>query len=288
MMPAFHIKKNIDFNKNFSSLLEVLKFIAVQDYHATEKQLRTFARMQVAVADFLSAFDLNVVRHPFLQGSDKPTAVLAVTSDGGLLGGLNNMVMSKAIELVHSQKGRLVIVGDRGNLYAQEAGISATSFPGINDAHRFEQSCELRDYFMKNFVRGEFGGLQIVFPRAITFVLHRVEVATLVPYPLEVAEGSAPAETRTPMTEENTIFESSPSELVEYLVFLAIGQKVYEILGMSRLTEHAARFTHLEESCQKIGEVNIKLLRQYFRRRHELIDANMRELFSARNLFANK
>ncbi len=67
-----------------------------------------------------------------------------------------------------------------------------------------------------------------------------------------------------------------------------MGQRLYEIFGMARVCEQAARYMHLEESCNKIADLNKKLLLQYFRRRHEVIDANMRELFSARSLYAGK
>jgi len=62
---------------------------------------------------------------------------------------------------------------------------------------------------------------------------------------------------------------------------------VHEIFGLSRLAEFAARFVHLEESSQKLKDMDGKLQQEYFRVRHELIDRNMRELFSARLLYAS-
>ncbi|MBN3039091.1 MAG: F0F1 ATP synthase subunit gamma, partial [Candidatus Omnitrophica bacterium] len=74
---------------------------------------------------------------------------------------------------------------------------------------------------------------------------------------------------------------------IEYLIYLLLGQKLYEIFGWSRLAELAARFVHLEESTQKLKELNEKLKLEYFRIRHELVDRNMRELFAARALFSH-
>ena len=76
-------------------------------------------------------------------------------------------------------------------------------------------------------------------------------------------------------------------DVIEYLVYLWIGQKFYDIFGLSRLAEFAARYVHLEESLHKLKEMDGKLKLQYFRIRHELIDRNMRELFSARLLYAS-
>ena len=54
---------------------------------------------------------------------------------------------------------------------------------------------------------------------------------------------------------------------------------------MSRLAELAARSVHLEGSTQELQRRGKKLHQQYFRRRHEVIDNSMRELFAARSLY---
>jgi len=87
---------------------------------------------------------------------------------------------------------------------------------------------------------------------------------------------------------EEILLESYPSHLVEYLVYLLMGQKFFEILQFARLAEFAARTTHLEESSDKIKEIDKKLQLKYFRARHEVIDQQMRELFTARSLYAEQ
>jgi F0F1-type ATP synthase gamma subunit len=69
------------------------------------------------------------------------------------------------------------------------------------------------------------------------------------------------------------------------LLYLFIGQKIYEILGLSRLAEYAARYIHLEESTDKITEDIKKLKLKYFKIRHEIIDQQMRELSAAKAIF---
>src|SRR3989338_8304414 len=131
MLPAIHIKRTIDFNKGFRSLLEVLKLVAVSEYHNLERKLQTFERLQSVLGEFFRCIDTSKIDHPFLNTQGRPPAVLAVTSDAGLLGGINMQVVSKAINLVRESSGRLIIIGDRGVIYAQDSGLSFTHFPGI-------------------------------------------------------------------------------------------------------------------------------------------------------------
>ena len=286
MLPAIHIKRTIDFNKGFRALLEVLKLVAVSEYHNLEKKLQTFERLQSVLGEFFRCIDTSKIDHPFLNPGSRPMAVLAVTSDAGLLGGINMQVVSKAMNLVLESNGRLIVIGERGVIYAQGAGVPFTHFPGIIDSQRYAQACEIRDYLTQKVMAGEFGGIKVVYPRAHSFVIHRVEVETFIPFGLPEGTEVAKKAEETSEVSKEIIFESTPSQVIEYLAYIIFGQRLYEIFGFSRVCEQAARYLHLEESCNKISEMNKKLLLQYFRRRHEIIDSNMRELFSARNLYA--
>lgn len=276
MQPAIHTKKTIDFNKSFRSLLEVLKLVAISEYRTLEKKLKSFERLEDILTEFFDSIDLSNARHPFFA-SGAPPAIVAVTSDGGLLGGLNNQVITRAIELVKQTGGRLVIVGERGVSYAADAGMSYISYPGIVDSKRYAQASELRDFLLQKVMAGEWGGLHVVYPKAHSFVVHRIETATLLPFKIQ-RSSSAP----DPEIAKKILFETKPTEVVEYLVYLVVAQRLYEMFGYARVCEQAARYLHLEESCNKILEMNKKLLLLYFKRRHEVIDANMRELFSSR------
>jgi ATP synthase F1 gamma subunit len=283
MQPAIHIKRNIDFNKGFRSLLEVLKLVAVAEYHNLESRFRTNDRLTTLLGEFFEAVDLSVVDHPFLTPKGQP-CVVAVTSDAGLLGGMNNSVIQKAIDLMQQSNGRLLIIGERGLPYVQEAGLPFVSYPGIVDSKRYSQALEIRDYLLEKVLKGEYGPIHVVYPRAHSFVTHRTEAATLVPFQTIQKERAPGPMKRKPSA--GVILESSAADVAEYLVALVVAQRIFDIFGYARICEQAARYLHLEESCNKIQEMNKKLYLQYFRRRHEIIDANMRDLFASRALYA--
>lgn len=284
MLPAVHIKKSIDFNKGFRSLLEVLKLVAVSEYHNLENRFRTNARLTTMLGEFFDSVDLSAIDHPFLNPKGQP-CVVAVTSDAGLLGGMNNSVTQKAIDLVRRINGRLLVIGERGLPYVQEAGLPFISYPGIIDAKRYSQALEIRDYLLEKVLKAEFGPIHVVYPRARSFVTHRTETVTLVPFEAVQKERAAiPSGKRMPSS--GVILESNPADVAEYLVSLVVAQQLFDIFGYARICEQAARYLHLEESCNKIQEMNKKLYLQYFRRRHEIIDANMRDLFASRSLYA--
>lgn len=278
------LKNDMDFNRGLSSLIEALKNIAVSQYRTLEHKIKTYETFMKTVEEYFDFMDFSGATHPFLAVSDKPQAIIVVTSDSGLLGGLNMQVVTAAVADLEKHPGELIVVGDRGKAYAHESKVPFVAFPGIRDEDRQEQALQLRDYVFDRILTGEFGTLKVVYPRPVSFTVQRVEKITFLPFVPPVRENQEEVK----LDPKEIILESSLSDIVEYLAYLWMGQKLYEIFGLSRLAEFAARYVHLEESLHRLKEMDVKLKMQYFRVRHEIIDRNMRELFSARLLFSQQ
>ena len=282
MQAISKVKKDIEFNKNFSGLLEVLKNIAVAQFHILEKRLKVAENFDVVLDEFFHSFDPQSLQHPFLEERVGPSGVVAVTSDQGLLGGMNMRVVHTAVGFLKSGQDELIVIGEKGKFYARDfIKGSFTAFPGIKDHEQYAQAMELRNYLFQGAIAHKYGMLRVVYPRALSLVNQRVEIVTLLPWSAPTKE--EPVHHINP---SETIFESSLAGILEYLIFIFMGQKLDEIFSLSRLAELAARYIHLEESSQRIQQMNQKLKLRYFRLRHEMIDQNMRELFSSRIIYA--
>ena len=276
------IKKDMEFNKGLAALIEALKNIAVAQYRMLEQKIKTFEKFQHIVEGFFDFIDFSQGSHPFLSSQDRPQLVVAVTSDSGLLGGLNMQVVSAAADELEQHQGTMVVIGERGKMYAREFSVPFVGFPGIQDEERLSQALQMRDYLMKRIVGGEFGDLKVVYPRPVSFTVQRVETVTFLPFRHAPAQGQSLGR-----GVKDILLESSLDDCIGYLVTLWVGQRLSEIFGLSRLAEFAARYVHLEESLHKLKEMDTSTRLQYFRVRHEVIDRNMRELFSARLLYTH-
>lgn len=276
------IKKDMEFTRGLSSLIEVLKNIAVSQYRSLEHKLSIFDKFMKTVDGYFEFVDFSKVSHPFIKPTNKFQVVVAVTSDSGLLGGLNMQVISTAVAQLKNNPGQLVVIGGCGKMYASESGVPYVAFPGIKDEDRLAQALQLRDYLHRRALKGEFGLLKVIYPHPVSFTMQRVEVVPFFPFaPAHLGQQQWQATTGAG---KDIIFESDINDIVGYLLYLWMGQRLYGIFGLSRLAEFAARFVHLEDSLRRLKEMEGKLKLKYFRVRHEIIDQSMRELFSARLL----
>ncbi len=279
------IKKDMDFNRGLSSLIEVLKNIAVSQYRSLEHKFTVFDKLMNAIESCFEFIDLSAFRHQFLTPANPAQLIVVITSDSGLLGGLNMQVVTRALAgLGNTSGGQLVVIGERGKMYARESQVPFVAYPGISDDNRLTQALQLRDYLFSGILQKKFGALKVVYPHPVSFTVQRVETVNFLPFSMDFLSNQPQAAGQARIIKE-VIFESKMADIFEYLIYLWMGQKLYDIFGLSRLSEFAARYVHLEDSLRRLKEMDSKLKLQYFRIRHEIIDQSMRELFSARLLY---
>ena len=87
-----------------------------------------------------------------------------VTSDSGLIGGLNVQAMNMAMKEARTTGAKLIVIGERGRLYAADSGIPFVSFKGVQDETRLAQAQQLRDYIMEQESALKLGGLRLFSP----------------------------------------------------------------------------------------------------------------------------
>ena len=274
------LKQEIVFNQRLAGLLDALKAIAAQQFQMLERTLRTNPKFFDAVQTIAGTFNLERMKHPFTT-HDGPMAVVAVTSDTGLLGGLNQQVIGAAIQEFRRNPGEMLVIGERGVAYVQEARLPCHPFAHGTDARWPVLAAEVRDYALSQVLEGRFGGLSIVHPMALSFTVQRVEVVRVLPCTEWLQTLTGPRGTRS----GDLIMESTLAGVLEYLVWVWFGQKMVDVLGMSRLAEFAARSVHLEGSSQELSRRGKKLQLRYFKERRELIDRNIREIAAAKSLY---
>lgn len=276
------LKQEIQFNNRLAGLLDALKSIAAQQYQALERKFRANERLFEAARLIVGTFDVEHMAHPYTQ-TDGPVGVIAVTSDTGLLGGLNQQVVATAVREYRRSPGELMVVGERGLAHLREAGLPCQAFGGIQDTGRAVLAARVRDYALGQVMRGRLAALSIVYARALSFTSQRIELVRALPLGEWFKSGGVPRGVRG----GPVLLESPVAGILEYATWVWLSSKLLEVFALSRLAELAARSVHLEGSSQELQRRGKQLQLRYFRERHELIDRNMRELFAARSLYGS-
>lgn len=270
------LREELDLNMDMTELMDVLKGIAMSEFWALAKKQGRFARFMNAFNGFFNILNFSGIEHPFAQPTGR-LAILMITSNEGFMGGLNTRVIDTALSHPQAKESELLIVGEQGAARLGALNQKFTSFPGFDNEQRFEASIKLRDHIVQQTRQGVFGQLVVYYPKPVSFMVQKVEELRLLP--------AAELFKKREMIEEeelkDLIVESSLHDMIQYLVEIWIVQKLYEVLEDSKLAEFSARTVHLEESSQLLQGQTKGVRHKYIRRLHELVDKDMRDIFSA-------
>lgn len=278
MIPLIQLKQDVQFNHEFTQVIDVMKGISLSRFYSLQRELTTFENLTNAVEKLLSAIDPKYIKHPFIQNANDSTSVVLVTSNEGFLGGLNNKIIHAGV-VEAGPDAKFTVVGERGVTALSAITSSFDAFPGIEEGNRFGLAMSVRDHVIDQVLEGVCGNLIVVYAKPVSLAVQTVTIERLLPCVSWLPKDRRIRDSRQP------IWESHPADVLQYLTEKWIGQRMFDIFGMSRISEYAARSMHLEGSYQELLRIGKKLKLQYLKARHEVIDKSMREIFSAQLLY---
>lgn len=290
------LQTELRLNTEMVELINTLKGVAVVEFQRLEKRKERFERFFSSIDGFFRFIDFSKVKHPFVNEKGR-TGIVMVTSDEGFMGGLNTKVIHEALNYCASEDSDFIILGKRGANYLRGMGYDFEEFPGIGVDDRYAPANKLKEHLIKRSLSERLSRIVLFYPKPISFFVQKIERVHILPcqnlfkgYEQEkgLEDISKVVESRIqqwisriPGMDEDIIVESSLEDMIEYLVEVWLTQKLFEVFEDSKLAELSARAVHLEESQQHLGEQAKELKHQYFRSHHELIDKDLRDMFSA-------
>jgi len=284
MLALEELKTELRINRELTEIVDGLKVIAVTEFRSLDKRRKNRSRTFIeAFEGFFQMLDFTSVEHPFARDTTGKMALIMLTSDERFMGGLNKRVVDTALLYPGVADADLAVVGTQGVDYLRGLGREATSFTDITSKKPYDAALRLREYVLDEGLRGDVGRLLVVYPKPVSFLVQAVEVLPLLPCTelLTLERDEIRKHGGVLAAEDEALCESSMHGLVEYLVSTWIAEKLLEVFEDARQAELSAKAVRLEESYQTLLDNKKKIVHQYHRTHHELLDKGMRETFSA-------
>jgi ATP synthase F1 gamma subunit len=290
-MQLHEIRKQLKFSHEFLQLVEMMKNIAGQQYHALEKEKLRFGDFMDAFSKFFRVIDLVDIDDPLVRPQSDVLGLVMLTSDSGFMGGLNSGVIRQALEQesgLTPDKVSLIVIGDKGAGTITDMNRPFKHFSGIQQETIFEQALEVKNFLVQEVLEGRLGRVTITYPESLSFTAQRIQTVNLLPC-AELFDKDADSEVAERVHHigfiadaRRVLVESSFEDIIEHLVGVWVEAKLFEIFEDGKLAEFSARAVHLEGSHQKLEEEFAKLRHQAFRAAHEQIDKGIRDGFAAK------
>jgi len=297
------IKAKIQATKRMNTVtraMEAVSAVKMRKTQATALGGRSYARASLSVLTRLAG-TRHVKEHAL--GADRTgnkLALVIITSDKGLAGGLNSSVIKRAVESLEGRAKEDVTVyayGKKGEEFFARRGYTiARAVENRSDDVQVSLMEDLVTELTDGFLEGKFDKVVAVYSNFKSTFEQVATMRRLLPLSLpalkEIVDGITPEKgmfAEESVTEAPTSYEVEPAadEVLSILIPRLVAVSLYHMLLESKASEHSARMVAMKNASDKSKEVTRDLTRVYNKIRQAAITREVSEIVGGREALAS-
>lgn len=221
-------------------------------------------------------------RHILLtKGQGDKQLVILLTSDRGLVGGLN-LNLIRLITQSEYKNIKYVVVGKKGSNFAAKTGQNILASFGSDEQPLLDLARSLTKLVVDAFKAGEAQNVFIVYPDFQSTIKQVPTISKLLPISLEEIEKLPTTNNQIPT---ELLFEPSPDYILEKILPHHILTRIYQALLEAKASEHSARMVAMKNATDAANDLVDDLTLTYNQARQEAITNELLDIITAQAAF---
>lgn len=206
-------------------------------------------KISQVIADLAAEAELRAGAHPLLQKREvKQIAIVHITTDRGLCGGLNanmNRLVGRFI-MEQTVPVTLIAVGRKGRGFILQCGQNMRAeFSGISDRPALGETLPISRVVIDDYTNGQADLVYLAYPRLVTTMVQRPTMEVLLPV--------EPATIPSTQTTEY-IYEPEPTMVLNELLPRFVELQVYHAMLELTASEQSARMVAMRNASDNANE----------------------------------
>lgn len=274
------IKRRIKSVESTKKITKAMQLVATSKLRKTRKQLEElkpyYSKVQETVAEILES-NKGVIDNPYLKENPQGRNVFIVmTSSLGLCGGYNANVLKTMEQFIHDDD-LVYMIGNKGAGYLNHRQIEYNhDYIDLNTTMDFREIVRLVGELTQMYKNQEIHKMKIIYTEFVNNLTFVPRVVTLLP--VDTAEFDD-----VEVTSKFTIFEPSPSDVLNHLIPMYLQSVIYGYLVESVTSENASRRSSMENATDNAQELIEDLLLKYNQARQSAITNEISEIVAGAN-----
>lgn len=277
------LKRRIQSVKNTAKITNALQLVAASKMRRAQDraiQARPYAeKLRVVLAGLATKEGGDEsAAHPLLVSRPvKNIAVLHVTPDRGLCGGLNSNMNRSAGTFVAMQHEpvSIVAVGKKGrDFFIRAHSHVIAEFTDFGDYPTQSDTLGISRLIMDDYLNGTIDRVYISFPELVSTANQRPTIRQLLPIePPQMESLEAAQEFR-----EDYIFEPSPDVVLQRLLPRYIEMQIYEAILQNAASFQSAQMVAMKNATDSAQDITRELTLTYNKARQEQITKELLDI----------
>ncbi|MSR66003.1 MAG: ATP synthase F1 subunit gamma [Pedosphaera sp.] len=229
--------------------------------------------------------------HPLMEerGGDR-RAVILITSDRGLCGGLNANLMREAAKL-DKDKTVFVCAGRKGSSFIARTKRTLAAEFTYKDTPLFSEARSISRFVQEMFLKGEVDHVDVIYTNFINTLTQRAERFPLLPLGeiRAVGAGVEGADASSELTKGTVefLFEPDPAGVLGALLPHYLNFQIYQFLLEAKASEHSARMVAMKNATDNAKQIIKDLTLEYNKLRQANITRELLEITTAQMAMGN-
>lgn len=282
------IRRRIKSVKNTSQITKAMQMVAASKMRKAQQAAlagRPYAQLMNKVLAEVThhAGDFS---HPLMEKREvRRKAVIIVSSDKGLCGGLNSNLYREAMK-VDSANAVWIAAGRKGSQFVARTKRKLAAEFTYKDTPQFTDARAISRFAVEMFTKGEVDQVEVIFTNFINTLSQKPEIRTFLPVG-EITMVAADfhgeiSNTTVSKTEElEFLFEPTAERVFESLLPHYLNFQMYQYLVEAKASEHSARMVAMKNATDNAGQIIKALTLQYNKLRQSNITKELLEISSA-------
>jgi len=247
------IRRRIGAVRNIKQITRAMQFVAASKLKRAQDSTLAARPYSDKIDEVLA--DLAVVLgaddHPlFAKAGEGRRLIVLVTTDRGLAGPLNSNTVRFAAREITEHPGDLAVVtvGRKGRDAMRRARVPLEAhFAGYGDRPAFADVIPLSRLITDGYVSGEFGQIDIIYPRFVSTLVQRPTMEALLPItPTEDTEG---------IPGNQFIFEPNAGAVLEQLLPRYVATRLYQAVLEAKASEESSRMVAMKNATENADDL---------------------------------
>lgn len=279
--------RSVQSTRKITSAMKVVAASRLKRAQDAAEASRPYAvRMERMLASLAQSMAGLPTAPPLLAGTGKSDThlVIIATSDRGLAGGFNAVILREARRQIRALQAegktvKIMTIGRKGR-DAIKREFPKLLIDSVTDIGRkgvhFSEAKSVSEAVLTRFTAGEFDVASIIFAKFKSAISQIVTVQQLIPFGAPVAAADPADEVAGAIYE----FEPSEEEILAELLPNNVGIQIFTALLENAASEHGSRMTAMDNATRNAGDMIKGLTLVYNRTRQATITKELIEIIS--------
>jgi len=281
MASARDLRRRIRDVGKIKQITRAMQFVAASKLKRAQDstlQARPYSdKIDEVLADLAAV--LGSDEHPLLARREGGKRLLIlVTSDRGLAGPLNTNTIRFGARAITEEKGDLTVVtvGRKGRDAMRRARVPMEAhFAGFGDRPKFADVLPLARLVADGYMNGDFGRVDIVYPRFVSTLVQRATMEQLLPI--------EPAADTEGIPGNQFIFEPSAAAVLEQLLPRYVATRLFQAVLEAKASEESSRMVAMKNATENADDLISDYTLAYNKVRQANITREMIEIATGAN-----